>query len=90
MDEKKAAAERQINFARQLDADVETLEGKLGGLERQVSLVRQVSTQFMFDLFGGDFGPKRIRPSFTPPVKRFSCLNTTNSLCSSGALRVQK
>ncbi|CAN0008985.1 unnamed protein product, partial [Scytosiphon promiscuus] len=34
-DEKKAAAERQRTFARQLNADVESLEGKLGGLERQ-------------------------------------------------------
>lgn len=35
-EESKAAAERQRDFARQLKRDVDGLEGKLGGLERQV------------------------------------------------------
>lgn len=35
-EERRAVAERQRNFARQLKADVDALEGKLGGLERQV------------------------------------------------------
>lgn len=34
--ESEAAAERQRDFARQLKRDVDDMEGKLGGLERQV------------------------------------------------------
>lgn len=37
-EERRAAAERHRNFAQQLKADVDALEGKLGGLERQVLL----------------------------------------------------
>ena len=37
-EDSKAAAERQRDFARQLKHDVDDLEGKLGGLERQVSV----------------------------------------------------
>ena len=37
-EDKKAAAERHREFARQLKGDVDALEGKLGGLERQACI----------------------------------------------------
>lgn len=37
-EERRTAAERHRTFARQLKADVDALEGKLGGLERQVRI----------------------------------------------------
>lgn len=42
-EERRAAAERHRIFARQLKGDVDALEGKLGGLERQ-AIVRIVFT----------------------------------------------
>lgn len=37
-EDRKAAAERHREFARQLKGDVDALEGKLGGLERQACM----------------------------------------------------
>jgi len=44
-EDRKAAAERHREFARQLKGDVDALEGKLGGLERQACLLRVPCTQ---------------------------------------------